>query len=253
MYKVFRVTTICTIHYMRQHIWEVDTRDCLKKKLIILDMMTRCDNSHVYDLSYDTFCRAYSVSSDWPMPHTRVDTYVQHIDQYTHDASFLHSLDMRQYVQSRGFNGTLLTRPNSTHVVCTLMRMAGVAYREKITRIMLECIQIYNEKIPLMVGKCPRTWLFVESAHGLITQCVDGRYPNSGELVDLASLLPSKNEWCTLRDEMKFKIGSIEANTHLWRWFRLQHLFSDYIDYTKVWTSGGDTNKNSVLKRATSV
>jgi hypothetical protein len=237
---------------MRVNIWDIDTRECVKKEHITADIMTGCKKSRMYDIYYEIFCRAYSVSSDWPMPHTRVDTYVQHIDLSTYDASFFQHFSMRQYMPSRGMNGTLLTRPNSTHIVRTVMRMAGVGFREKITHILLECIQIYGDKLPLVVLECPQTWLFVESAHGLIAQCADGRFPASGDLVNLASLLPSKSEWCKLRDEMQFKIGSMEANTHLWCWFRLRHVFTDYIDYTNTWKSGVICTQN-ILGRTRSV
>jgi hypothetical protein len=189
------------------------------------------------------------VSSDWPMPQTRSDTFVQHVD-LSYDPSFLQHFGIRNIPSC--LNGMVLTRPSSSHVIFNLMRMAGVVYREKIANILSEFIQVYGrgaqkmpadlaDKLPFAVLECPRTLLFVESARvfaaklfsedDIIAQCVGARFPASGDLLNLASLLPSKNEWCKLCDEMKFKIGSIEANKHLWFWFRLRLLFSDYIEY----------------------
>lgn len=238
---------------MRVNIWETDTRlSCMRMDYIMRDLNTD-KTCPVSDIFYDTFRRAYSMTGDWPMPQTRVDTYVQDINQDTPNSYEPHLLAMREYIRSRGFHGNVLTRPNSSHIVRTVLRMTGVSFRETFTTVLSECILGYSDKVALVVLECPQTWLFVEAAIRLMEQCTDGRHPKSDAIMYLASLLPSKNDWCKLCDEMKLKIGSVEANTHLWCWFRLQHLFSDYVNYTQVWTSGGTRMQNSAFKRAWSM
>jgi hypothetical protein len=237
---------------MCENLWKVAIRvECMRMENFYHDM--NADESHpVFDIFYASFRRAYSVSSDWPAPYTRVDTFTQHIDCDLVYLSHERQLEMRNHARSRGVRGGLLTLPNSSHVLRTILRITGVAYRGRITIIIKECIQIYADKIPFLVQKCPQTWLFVESAHGLLEQCADGRYPSSRAMVDLASLLPSKQEWMTLRDEMKFNIGSIEANTHMWCWFRLHYLFDDHVNYTKIWASDDSDKQNASMKRSCS-
>jgi hypothetical protein len=184
-------------------------------------------------------------------PKTRIYTYntAYNEDKFVAHTQLSH---MREYVRSRGFHGRLLTRPQSSHVVRTVLRITSTAFREKITTILSECIQTSGDKIPLVVLQCPQTRLFIESADRLLQQCDDGRCPNSSELVHLASLLPSKDKWCKLTDDMKFKIGSTEANTHLWCWFRLQYLLGAFVSYANVWVPG-DTRRNDAECRRSSV
>jgi hypothetical protein len=233
---------------MRGCIWDTEIRQsCTRIDYILRDMNTEDKNS-VYDVFHGVFSRAYATSSDWPAPYTRVDTYAQHMDQAIPHLPLSHS-GMREYTRSRGFRGVLSTQSNSPHLVRTILRMTGLEFRKKLTRILSECIKSYGDKLPLVVLQCPETWLFVESAHGIMQQCADGMYPSSGALVHLASILPSKADWCKLSEAMKFKIDSVEANTHLWCWFRLQHVFGDFISYSNVWTSGCMRVDNPVPRR----
>lgn len=222
---------------MRVNIWDTEIRHACSRIDHILRDMNTDETGRLYHVFQDVFRRAYSTSSDWPVPNTRVITCVPLNDETRSDVSPTHTA-MRQYTRSRGCRGLLLTRQHSTHVVRTVLRMTGIEFREKITSILSECIQTYSDKLPYLVVQCPETWLFVESAHGILLQCTDGRCPSSGALVHLAALLPSKTEWCKLSEEMRFKVGSVEANTHLWCWFRLNFLFSDFISYANAWTSG---------------
>ena len=233
----------------------VDVRvACLNPHHISRDHYHNMRSKGAKDIFFHTFCRAYVITDDWPMPSTRVDAYVQHIDQDTPNVFESTLLEMRDHVRhSYGSNGRILTMPNSSHVLRTILRMTGVEHRDKINGIISECIQIYSEKLPLMVVECPETWLFVEYAHGLLEQCADGKCINSGELIHLASLLPSKADWFKLRDGMKFKIGSAEANKHMWCWFRLKYVFSDFVRYSKIWKSGDKSHNNTAFERASSV
>ena len=214
--------------------WELEIRYSSNRIDNLLRGMKAKDKANLYDVFYSVFCKAYALSDDWPSLYTRVDEF-----KYFLRADLVFDLvartEMKVYTRSRGFRGLHLHRPEATHVVRTVLHMTSVRFREQITSILSECIQIYGDRLSLAVLKCPKTWLFIESAQGVLQQCTNGRIPSSGALMHLGMILPSKADWCELSHCLKLKIGSKEANSHKWCWYRLTYLFRDFVELSNAW------------------
>jgi hypothetical protein len=169
---------------------------------------------------------------------TRVKRCVRHT--YGRDLDLQHTLKADAYSLTlktllHDFGITVpMTKLTSSHVISHAFHMVGLQFRCSVRCCMAEHVRLYGNALASLVVECPQTWLFLESARGILEKCTGDQCLYTNDLIAVSRLVPSLEEWRGLGDRLGFTLGSKLAHDHSWRWYRMKSMLSEYKIYADL-------------------